>query len=394
MNINEAAVKILCYGDSNTWGYIPVTKNRYPVGVRWTSLVQQYLGKDYWLIEEGLNSRTTDLDDINKPGRNGLEYLIPCLETHNPLDMVVLFLGTNDLKKRYQRTPEEISQSIQKLVQVIKKRAANKQGRAAEILLLSPPLVDESVPGVKEKYLEAEEKSEQLGRLYKKVATEEETAFIDLSRHVSPSKKDGYHFEPEAHEKVAALVYRRIKRLIIKKQIQPLLEKCRPGDFHHSQRVVSWVEKLAAERTDWERLILAAFCHDLGWYGITKKEKMTKAELKKLEPKANNNSEKQIRQFLQEIGIEKTEVKEILRLVAAADSHCSEQDDEAVIVDADNLSKLTIKHLKEKYQPSDWMQWVKLWEKEFPQRIQTDQGKKIYPKLLKKLRQAVEQHTG
>ena len=63
MNINPTSKRILCFGDSNTWGYVPATGKRYPVGVRWTSLLQEKLGDGYEIIEEGLNSRTTDIDD-------------------------------------------------------------------------------------------------------------------------------------------------------------------------------------------------------------------------------------------------------------------------------------------------------------------------------------------
>ncbi len=213
MNTNTQCKKVLCYGDSNTWGYIPVTKQRYPLMVRWTSLLQQKLGHNYWIIEEGLNSRTTDLDDKDKIGKNGLTYLIPCLETHNPIDLVILFLGTNDLKERYDRKPHQISQAIDELVKVIKKRAINKENNSPRILLVSPPLVDESVLGVQEKYKGAQKKSEQLGALYKKIADKRNTLFIDLAEYVDPSKKDGYHFEPEAHAKVAELFYQQIETL-------------------------------------------------------------------------------------------------------------------------------------------------------------------------------------
>ena len=83
---------ILCYGDSNTWGYIPGTGNRYPRQVRWTGVLQNLLGEKFHVIEEGLNGRTTVMDDPTRIAKNGLPYLRPCLDSHAPIDLVVLML--------------------------------------------------------------------------------------------------------------------------------------------------------------------------------------------------------------------------------------------------------------------------------------------------------------
>lgn len=93
---------VLCYGDSNTHGYDGVTGGRFPWGVRWTSLVQEALKEEQVrIIEEGQNGRTTVWDDPIEGMKSGLKYLIPCLESHSPLDVVVLMLGTNDIKQRF-----------------------------------------------------------------------------------------------------------------------------------------------------------------------------------------------------------------------------------------------------------------------------------------------------
>jgi lysophospholipase L1-like esterase len=93
---------ILCYGDSLTWGFNPKTKKRMGEKERWTGVLKINLGQDYHIIEEELNGRTTVWDDpFNGGYKNGMEYLIPCLGSHKPLDLVILFLGTNDLKTRF-----------------------------------------------------------------------------------------------------------------------------------------------------------------------------------------------------------------------------------------------------------------------------------------------------
>src|SRR5215510_7647193 len=95
---NSEMKRILCYGDSNTWGYNPVTQDRFDTHERWTGSLQQALGSNCVVIEEGLNGRTTVWDDPIEGYKNGAAYLIPCLTTHRPLDLVIIMLGTNDLK--------------------------------------------------------------------------------------------------------------------------------------------------------------------------------------------------------------------------------------------------------------------------------------------------------
>jgi len=85
---------IVCFGDSNTWGFDPASGERFPADVRWPGVLRAQLGGGYQVIEEGLNGRTTTVDDPLQPHRNGLTYLPPCLESHKPLDLVTIMLGT------------------------------------------------------------------------------------------------------------------------------------------------------------------------------------------------------------------------------------------------------------------------------------------------------------
>ena len=88
---------ILCFGDSNTWGYNPENGQRFGPEERWTGILRNSLGEDYRVIEEGLNGRTTLWDDPIAGFKNGLDYLMPCLESHMPFDLITIMLGTNDL---------------------------------------------------------------------------------------------------------------------------------------------------------------------------------------------------------------------------------------------------------------------------------------------------------
>jgi len=143
---------ILCYGDSNTWGFAaelqPADKSylaRYPEEVRWTGVLQALLGEGCRVVEEGLNARVSVWDDVTWPDRNGLKYLRPCLNTHAPIDLVVLMLGTNDLKVRISGYVPDIARAAGTLVKAIQSGNDGPQGRAPEVLLVSPVLVGEGL---------------------------------------------------------------------------------------------------------------------------------------------------------------------------------------------------------------------------------------------------------
>jgi lysophospholipase L1-like esterase len=212
MNTKINAIKILCYGDSNTWGQDPTEKGkRHPITVRWTGLLQDMLGDNYWIIEEGLSGRTTILDGDPREGKNGKTYLKPCLETHNPIDIVILMLGTNDLKEIFNQSPQDIANNVEILVEMIQKFGWDRNKQSPKLVLLSPPIVDESVPGVQEKYRGAEAKSKQLRNFYKKVAAKHKAEFIDIAQYVKSSNADGYHLDPESHKKIAQVLLDEIK---------------------------------------------------------------------------------------------------------------------------------------------------------------------------------------
>ena len=121
--------RILCYGDSNTWGYDPVARDRFDAATRWTRVLAASLGADYEIIEEGLCGRTTIWDDPVTEYRNGRTYLIPCLDTHCPLDLVVLMLGTNDLKSRFSLSAYDIAAGAGVLVDLVQRSEAGRNGR-------------------------------------------------------------------------------------------------------------------------------------------------------------------------------------------------------------------------------------------------------------------------
>ena len=130
--------EILCFGDSNTWGYDPATRGRFANNVRWTGVLQAALGTDFRVIEEGLNGRTTVWEDPVEGDKVGKRHLMPCLESQAPLDLVILMLGTNDTKKRYSAPPVDITAGVGVLLDIISHCTAGRDEKAPPVLVMAP----------------------------------------------------------------------------------------------------------------------------------------------------------------------------------------------------------------------------------------------------------------
>jgi lysophospholipase L1-like esterase len=204
---------ILCYGDSNTWGYNPVDAGRYPRDVRWTGVLAHELGPDYQVVEEGLNGRTTVWDDPIEGYKNGRDYLIPCLETHKPVDLVVLMLGSNDLKMRFSLPAYDIANGAGVLVGVIQQSAAGLDGRAPRVLLMAPPPVAR-LTDFAEMFEGAAAKSKKFAEHYRRVADECGCEFLDAGAVVVSSDVDGLHFDPPEHRKLGLAVAHRVRDIL------------------------------------------------------------------------------------------------------------------------------------------------------------------------------------
>ncbi len=208
MNSNPAAKTILCYGDSNTFGQRSddVTKGRWPADIRWTGRAQQLLGDDYYIIEEGLSSRTTDIDYTQKPGRNGRAYLTPCLQSHHPIDLVMLMLGTNDLKDEFDRSAQDVAQAVRRLVLDIQK-FAKEYSYPTKILVVSPIHIEGTASHFAELYSARYShasvlKSHELAGQLEETAQANDCAFFDAASVAVPGE-DGIHLSYDSHEALA-----------------------------------------------------------------------------------------------------------------------------------------------------------------------------------------------
>lgn len=206
---------ILCYGDSNTWGYNPATGNRFSRDERWTRLLMRELGDEYEVIEEGLNARTTVWDDPIEEYKNGKEQLIPCLVSHKPLDLVIIMLGTNDLKMRFSVSAFDIAKSVGVLIGMIQKSDTGPNETAPRALLMAPPPVAK-LTEFAEMFEGSEAKSRKFSQHYRLVAEEYGCDFLDTSEIIVSSDLDGIHLEVGEHQKLGKAVVAAVRGIFEK----------------------------------------------------------------------------------------------------------------------------------------------------------------------------------
>jgi lysophospholipase L1-like esterase len=196
---------VLCYGDSNTWGraVVPRPDDRYAHDERWPGVARAVLGPDWTVIEEGLPGRTTVHDDpVEGAARNGRTYLLPCLLSHRPLDVVVIMLGTNDLKARFNSSAFDIAEGVGALVNIVRTAGAGRNQGVPEIVAVAPPPILKRLPDHADMFAGGHEKSLGLAKHFRAMAKREGVRFFDAGSAIKSSKVDGFHLEPEAHARL------------------------------------------------------------------------------------------------------------------------------------------------------------------------------------------------
>ena len=205
---------ILCFGDSNTWGFDPesMTGSPYPlrhaVDVRWTGVLARELGAGFRVIEEGQNGRTTVHEDPVMVCRNGSVYLPACLESHKPLDAVVLMLGTNDLKCMFNLSPGDIAAGAGVLARMILQSESGPGARPPRLLLVCPPATGNMsrVPDLAEKFVGAHDRSRRLPGYYEALAASLGCVYLNSQEVIAPSAVDGLHLDAPEHAKLGVAV--------------------------------------------------------------------------------------------------------------------------------------------------------------------------------------------
>ena len=190
--------RILCFGDSNTWGSKPGSGLRYAFRERWPGVLQSVLGKDFVVIEEGRNGRTTVLDDPDQRGCNGKPALEKYLRYHQPLDLVIILLGTNDLKASFKLSAVQVAQGMEELGRMVLSNGEQSKGAVPLLLLVSPPTImgEARANGC---FQGADQKSVLLVEQYRQVAGRLGCEFFDAGAVIQSSHIDGVHWDREAH---------------------------------------------------------------------------------------------------------------------------------------------------------------------------------------------------
>ena len=204
---------VLCYGDSNTWGYEGSSGARLGRWDRWPGILQRELGDGVHVLEEGMSGRTTVFDVPYEGGRNGLTYLPVSLQTHAPLDVVVISLGTNDLFVPGVNA-FHAAHGAMKLAEVARTSACGPNGGAARVLVLVPPpflplgMWEPDAP-------EGEAESRRFAEHFAKMAAEYgDVPLLDLGELITSSPADGIHLEAADHRVIGAAVAARLRPML------------------------------------------------------------------------------------------------------------------------------------------------------------------------------------
>lgn len=207
---------VLCYGDSNTHGQAPggTPLDRYPLQDRWPGVLASELGAGWHVIEEGLSGRTTVHDDpIEGALKNGRTYLRPCLMSHAPLDLVIVMLGTNDLKARFGQPASEVAMGIGCLIHDIRELAPGPRGRAPEIMVVSPPPMLDDIKEWEQIFKNAQPKSRELALQFEIIADSLEVHFFDAGTVCACDPLDGFHINREAHQSLGVALAREVEAI-------------------------------------------------------------------------------------------------------------------------------------------------------------------------------------
>lgn len=204
---------VLCFGDSNTYGTPPMKSlsddQRFDERTRWPRLMASLLGDNFRIIEEGLGGRTTVFDDpIEGQNRNGARFLDGLIRSHRPIDLLIIMLGTNDQKKRFDVGAQDIALGAGKLLDI-----AIHSGFVSQMLLVAPPKVTEN-GCLAEMFAGAKAKSDVLAKHMNYVAKSRGAAFLDAASHIETDPIDGVHLSAESHKILGKIMATEVQKRV------------------------------------------------------------------------------------------------------------------------------------------------------------------------------------
>ena len=201
--------KILCYGDSNTFGFKPNDGERHDKNSRWTGILQNKLGDNFEIIEEGMCDRTGFVDNPKGFIFSAQKHFPELISNINKVDIIILAIGTNDLQFLYDVNDETIENGLKTLINLAKEKSD-------EIILIPPVILDENIlKGFFSFQFDKTsiEKSKHVGEIYKKLAKAMCCEIFDFNEFVKPSKLDGLHYDENSHKIIAEKLYEFTKKL-------------------------------------------------------------------------------------------------------------------------------------------------------------------------------------
>lgn len=209
---------LLTYGDSNTHGTPPIVTlgeyHRYDAATRWPTLARAALGAGWELIEEGLPGRTAQFSDpvmgAHMEGSCGLKI---ALQSHGPIDVMTLMLGTNDVKARFGFSAEQVTCGIASLLDIAQSAEMQDRHGGFRVLLICPPPVLEQGP-IAPQFYKSAALSQALPPHYRALAEARGCGFLDAGQVIRVSPVDGVHLEKDAHATLAVAVAEAVRGLV------------------------------------------------------------------------------------------------------------------------------------------------------------------------------------
>ena len=208
--------RILCFGDSNTWGFVPGTDGeRYPHDVRWPGVMSSALGSAFTIIEEAQNGRTTMWDDpCESVSKNGLRHLPVILESHAPIHLVIVMLGTNDLKSYFNMDANAIAHGCGVLVDRILESKAGAGGASPKVLQVTPAAVTDEPSPFGHIFDKAAAVSAGFEIAYTEIAEARGIPFIHAGDYARCPVPDTIHIDQKGHEALGKAIARKVESLL------------------------------------------------------------------------------------------------------------------------------------------------------------------------------------
>ena len=204
--------RILCFGDSNTYGYKPDRSGQFNENIRWTGLLSKSLGDDFTIIEDGVCGRTLALDDPMFVGKKEIKSIENSIRSNSPIDLLIIMLGTNDLKYLYRMAAEKITENCGKLIDKAISSCENPD--SIQILLISPILLGENILSINSTYnAQSVKTSHSLAKEFENLAKKKNCYFLAAENYAVASDVDCEHMTAAEHKKLATAIEKEILKI-------------------------------------------------------------------------------------------------------------------------------------------------------------------------------------